>query len=758
MADNNYENLGFQVKVDGADGAVSNLDRIVERLERIQKLQGGGTSKSSSKLLSEEEKYTQRVARSTQLLNSAKHEELRRTELANQQRKKEIGQRLKQELGIQDTTNALGKYLTKLSSALVIARKFAHFMADAIQESAEYTENLNLFAVAFGESYQEQLNWALGIADAYGLANNEVVKFAGTFRELSTSLGVVAETADIVSQTVVKLGYDLSALYNTSVENAMQALQSSVFAGQTKPLRRFGIDISQNQINALFETSEALASIGANARNLTQSDKAIARLIITLQSGGDSFGTMAREINNLQSQIRIFQGSLSNFKLAIGDMFEKPISRVMVLANAAVIAMTDIIRAFVPLETTDETTKVKELGADAEYASDEMDKLNGKLAGFDKFNVLTETKGDGSSLAITEALNKMLEEQVALYDQDLSKAMEEMKNKATDLADKIKPLVVIFGVLVAKFAVNKFIGMAKGIGELSEKIKGFTQTTTILNKGLKLTNTLLVAGLIYAVYQAVKAFKDGDKAAGWIAVTIGVALVGALVSLNLETIKTIGLKLKDWFMKAGDAAVEATWKWALSEKSMKTQALTAKQVGVALGAMAASYFLVDSIINAFGEENRKVASTCFLVAGGIMAIVAAVLSLNHVMSWGTALPMLLAGVGAAIAGVKGLTTELKGFKDGGYTNANLIMTHENGKREWVGKAAGSSAIVNDTQMSDIMETAVAKGVYRALSSSRTDGGSGGTTKNVYNFQVNGRTLLSVMEDEARKQGKTLARI
>jgi hypothetical protein len=39
MADN-FEQLGFQVKVDGADSAVSNLDRIVERLERINQLQG----------------------------------------------------------------------------------------------------------------------------------------------------------------------------------------------------------------------------------------------------------------------------------------------------------------------------------------------------------------------------------------------------------------------------------------------------------------------------------------------------------------------------------------------------------------------------------------------------------------------------------------------------------------------------------------------------------------------------------------------
>ena len=48
MADN-FEQLGFQVKVDGADSAVSNLDRIVERLEKIYKMQGGvgfGSKKS----------------------------------------------------------------------------------------------------------------------------------------------------------------------------------------------------------------------------------------------------------------------------------------------------------------------------------------------------------------------------------------------------------------------------------------------------------------------------------------------------------------------------------------------------------------------------------------------------------------------------------------------------------------------------------------------------------------------------------------
>jgi hypothetical protein len=745
MGADNFDKLGFDVEVGGAETAVQHLDDIIERLEKIQALKGGksnGNTPSAPK--SEEAKYIQRITKQTELLNSQKFIETRRTEILNIERRKEIDQRIKQELGIQDATKAWGKYIAKLSSAVVLVRKFGHFMADAIKESAEYIENLNLFAVAFGESYQEQLDWALGIADAYGLANNEVVKFAGTFRELSTSLGVVGETADLVSQTVVKLGYDLSSLYNTSVENAMQALQSSVFAGQTKPLRRFGIDISQNQINALFEASEALASLGANARNLTQSDKAIARLIITLQSGGDSFGTMAREINNLQSQFRIFQGSLSNFKLAIGDMFEKPMSRVMVLANAVVIAMTDIIRAFVPLKTTDETTKVKELGADAEYASDEMDNLNGKLAGFDKFNVLTEAKGDGSNLAVTEALNKMLEEQVALYDQDLSKAMEEMTNKATDLADKIKPLIIGLGVLATTLFIKKNFSDSWALALLSKEsglsiantakeLGNLSKVTTVLGGALKFLTSplgiiLTVVGVLYATNEN---FRNSIN-----------DLVSSLMPLFNILLKLVSDILEPIIPLVG-SILELVGYVATAVVKLGDVALS----GLVTGLIPIVYIL---------ETIVKLIQSILMGAADLLSLDWSGFKKHQKDIWSnwSSSDFAKSALSNASSSVPNL---IKGYADGGYSNANLIMTHENGKREWVGKAAGSSAIVNDTQMSDIMEVAVAKGVYNALSARSAMGGNLPTNETIV-VKIGEEAVFNAVRKTARRQGRDFANV
>jgi hypothetical protein len=118
------------------------------------------------------------------------------------------------------------------------------------------------------------------------------------------------------------------------------------------------------------------------------------------------------------------------------------------------------------------------------------------------------------------------------------------------------------------------------------------------------------------------------------------------------------------------------------------------------------------------------------------------------------------GVGATVLGT-GLTIgsqlgSMTKHADGGYTNANLIMTHENGKREWVGKAAGSSAIVNDTQMSDIMEVAVAKGVVlgnRALGSKE----SGGDV--IHNhIYLDGKQIYEGVTDTAKKYGKKWATV
>lgn len=763
MADN-FEQLGFQVKVDGADSAVSNLDRIIERLERINQLQG------------------KKISVSKQVVNAQKQEE--------KQTKR--------------NTQSLTSYIGKLTSTVVIARKFARVISSSIQESANYVENLNLFAVAYGDVYKETLDWALNLANGFGLANNEVLRFAGTFRQLSTSLGLVEDTANSVSKTVTELGYDISALFNTSVENAMEKLQSGLFSGNVRPLRSYGIDISQNQIDALFATTQALASLGVNARNLSQSDKVLARLIITLRDGSNAFGTMNREINTLQSQIRILQGSFSNFKLAIGDLVYEPVRKVLLVSNAFLISITNIIRAFKPLQKTDETV-FNGVAMGAEEANSEIDELNGKLADFDKFNVLGGQSNTTTSDAVTKALTAELAKQQEKY----AAVSKETKNQATALAEYLTP--ALSGALIAMVAFSSKIPL---LGKVLSKLK---------------SPTAIVVGAFIALYSTSDYFKEAVNNLLVVLLKLVGNTLSPLVKI-LQTLMPIVEKLLNvagyvlgFFVNVLAKIVEfldmtgllegAIWAIIIAFIALKTVQIGkwaidvykhfSLFIGIIDAMVKASGGLIASIKNlgaSFGQflatqaknflswlNNSKVSMGVLLLGvsvlvGGIMSFVSSFDQLSSkARVW---IPIIagLAGVvtalaagltvmkgnwvgaislGALVAGI-GLSVGTKlstsAHADGGYTNANLIMTHENGKREWVGKAAGSSAIVNDTQMSDIMETAVAKGVYRALSSSRTDGGSGGTTKNVYNFQVNGRTLLSVMEDEARKQGKALQRI
>lgn len=785
MAIDNYENLGFQVNIDGAYTVETHLGKIVKRLKQIQQLNkvlgniggnngkgsGGGTATTKEKL-SEEEKYAQRVAKQTQLLtaerykdlratelqnqalkrklsydlmsnnnavrsaeveariaqlrtqtaiqtellansewqsllakqtqnqyqeqqirqmarlqaeqkalNDGKWEEARRIELANNARKKEIDQRLKQELGldkedkkVRRNTNSWAKYLTKLTAVATIARRLGRFVASAIQESANYVENLNLFAVAYGETYQQQIDWALDLADAYGLASNEVLKFAGTFRELSTSLGLVSDTADLVTKTVTNLGYDLSALFNTTVENAMEKLQSGIFSGNVRPLRAYGIDISQNQIDALFETNETLKQLGVNAKNLAQSDKVIARLIITLQSGKDSFGTMAREINNLQSQIRILQGSWANFKLAIGDLVNKPLSEALVYINGFIIGITKIIRAIVPLQTRDKTPKaITNISIGAEEANEELEELNGKLAGFDKFNVLQESGGSNVNISVTQALNDLLREQADIYENELAKSMEEMENRA----NKASTASLIMG------------------------------GTLVSSLGLYIAQSILAKK---ASAKFVESLAVGDAQLGNTAVSLG-----------------------------------------------KTASVL-KQVSVGITSAVVSFMVFDSVLTSLEPSARNTASIIMIVVGALATLLGVILAIKGGLKGGLIGAAVAGiGVGALIAGIKAQAMSASAHADGGYTNANLIMTHENGRREWVGKAAGSSAIVNDTQMSDIMEVAVAKGVYNALSARSAMGGNVPTNETIV-VKIGEEAVFNAVRKTARRQGRDFASV
>ena len=190
----------------------------------------------------------------------------------------------------------------KITTVVRVFRRLTTGLFSAIKESGEFVENLNLFAVTFGENYQETLDWALEFADNLGVASNEIVRFTGLFKQLADSIGVTQETATEMSQVLTQLGYDLASFYNISTESAFEKLQAGIFSGQTKPLRSLGLDVTQQTLDNLLKTDEAFKDLGVtSSKALLQSDKAMLRLIVVLQNAQNSFGDINRTIRNKNS-------------------------------------------------------------------------------------------------------------------------------------------------------------------------------------------------------------------------------------------------------------------------------------------------------------------------------------------------------------------------------------------------------------------------------------------------------------------------
>lgn len=418
----------------------------------------------------------------------------RTEEIILQHKKKQLDEQIKLEQGIKQTTKSTTNWLKSLSRiGITIAsfKRLGQIVGDLVQESGSWIENLNLFEVTFGSNYKETLDWSIEFAENLGFAVNEMVKFTGLFKQLSTSIGIADETGDKLAETLTSIGTDITSFYNLdSVTTAMEKLQAGIFSGQTKPLRSIGIDVTQQTIDNLLETNEALAQFNTTSRKLDQSQKAIARTIIVLQSAKNSFGDTQKTINSLSNQIRVFQGSLQNLKLALGDTFSEPFRKALVYVNGFIMAITDIIRVFFKLTTSTGNPLPEDniLGG----INDELDEYEEKqgLLSFDKFNVASTGEPEGD-LAITEALTEELNKQIEEYNR-VKETMNEINNEAVAIAESIKNWFVVVdenGNFVELTAQAKgLIAVLSGIAATGFiiYIKNILKQTDDLTAGIKL--------------------------------------------------------------------------------------------------------------------------------------------------------------------------------------------------------------------------------------------------------------------------------
>lgn len=432
-------------------------------------------------------------------------------------------------------TNRFGISLRNIKTAAVMAgiRKLRSEISKAITESNAYQEDLNLFTASMGKYAKEAQGYAESVGEVMGIDPAKWMRNQGVFNTLLTGFGSVSDRAYLMSKNLTQLGYDISSFYNTSVEDAMQKLQSGI-SGELEPLRRLGYDLSQ----AKLEQTALTLGIEKSVSAMTQAEKAELRYYAIMTQVTTAQGDMARSLESPANQLRIFQAQLTQASRAIGNIFIPILQKILPIAIAVLRVVREVADAIAKLfnfKLTDiDYSGVGNLASGAgdaatglEDATSAAKELKKSVMGFDELNILNGNTSSGSGSAGVSG-GSGFDFDLPEYD-FLGAAVGTQIDEVTQKLKNALPWILAIGTGLAAWKLGpklgldfqKTIGLAVGIfgaltlvqNILDSIVNGVTEENM---NGMIFGMTLAITGLYVAL---------GPVAGGITAIVSGLAVL-----------------------------------------------------------------------------------------------------------------------------------------------------------------------------------------------------------------------------------------
>lgn len=547
-------------------------------------------------------------------------------------------------------TSTTGKFTSGLKALNVAAvaitfRKIGHFIAQAVTESNKYQEDLNLFTVALGQYAAEAQNYAEKVSDVMGIDPAQWLRNQGVFNTLLTGFGDTAERAQLMSQNLTQLGYDISSFFNISIEDAMQKLQSGI-SGELEPLRRLGYDLSQ----ARLEQTALNLGIKESVANMTQAEKAELRYYAIMTQVTTAQGDMARTLEAPANQLRILQAQLTQAARAIGNIFIPALNAILPYAIAVVQVIREIANALANLagfKLTDvDYSGVNSAAVGAGSLADNLDdaagaakKLKQYTAGFDELNVFAPNTGSGSGAGAGGAGG--FDFDLPTYDflgDAVQTRIGEIKKMIEDTLAEITTIVSGFMLAVGAILVVTGVNIPLGVGLMAAGAVGLAATVglnwTAMRSELASTLALItgvVGGFLLAL-GAIMAFSGAN-------LPLGIALM-ALGGASLVTAAVINWHNSDRHLT--DALTTLTGVLAgasLAVGAMLAFTGVATGLGIALMAIGAVTLVSAAALNwnSIPDALASPLSRVGLLVSGATLALGAILAFSGCMPLGIAL-------------------------------------------------------------------------------------------------------------------------
>lgn len=215
----------------------------------------------------------------------------------------------------------------------VVIRAFSWFKK-AIDISSDLTEVENVVVNTFGQYSSELEKFSKEAITNYGISELTAKETASRFQAMGIAMGAPVKQMASMSTELTKLSADLASFYNVDQSDAARSLWS-VFTGETEPMRKFGLDLTEASLKAYALKN----GLDGNISSMTQMEKTMLRYQYVMENTKNVQGDFARTSQNWANQLRILQEQIKAIAGVWGNAFINMLKPLVQALNKALTAV-----------------------------------------------------------------------------------------------------------------------------------------------------------------------------------------------------------------------------------------------------------------------------------------------------------------------------------------------------------------------------------------------------------------------------------
>lgn len=381
--------------------------------------------------------------------------------------------------------------------------------------ASDLEEVQNVVDVSFGSMADQVEAFANTAVRSYGMSALTAKRMASTFMAMSNGMDIAQEAGKNMSLQLTALAGDMASFYNVGQDIAQTAL-NSIFTGETESLKKFGIVLTETNLEA-FALSQGIKK---SYQAMSQAEKVALRYNYVLNATKNAQGDFARTSGSWANQIRLLKEQWTQFLGILGSGLIKILTPMVKALNQMLASLISIGNAITKVfggkTTNNMSTTIKDsagsagdLDAGLGDANNTAKKLSRTIAGFDELNVLNpkeeEKKPDsgntGSDIGAGNIADFKIDE---TQTEGVKTRLEQFVKDCQEILNKWQSTIP---KLEINFDTEKALSNLQNIGKnLLDTIAGWG--SFIITIGIDIANDLDIGRLGNDVLGLVEAFTE----------------------------------------------------------------------------------------------------------------------------------------------------------------------------------------------------------------------------------------------------------